>query len=304
MKKNFLRNLMTAGSLFVILASVSCKKDDKPAPIDNSISGIVASNPDFTILNAGLVRAGLVEALAGGSLTVFAPDDDAFAASGITLDAINTMPVATLDSILKYHVVGAQVPAASVPASDAVTSLLGTSIFASSNVNGVFVNGIAVKTADVAATNGIIHIIEKVLIPPTQTIAGILAGNPDYTYLVAAVIKAGLLTAVSSPGKYTVFAPDNDAFIAAGFATIDDINAAEDALITAVVSQHVITTNVFAGDLTNNAMPTTLQGNTLTITLPPARLKVSESANAPTDITGVNITATNGVIHYVADVLL
>ncbi len=284
--------------------AAGCDKDDNNQPAPKTITDIVVENTNFSILKAAVTKANLASALSGGTLTVFAPDNAAFQASGITEAAINALPVSSIDSILKYHVLASAVGSSAVPASDAVGTLLGTKLFASRNANGVFVNGIKVKSADVSAANGVIHVIEKVLIPPTKTIAQIAAGDTNFTYLVAAVQKAGLLNAISNPGKYTVFAPTNAAFRAAGFNTIADINAAPTATIETVVKYHVLTTNVFAGELTNNATVATLQGGNLTVTLPPAKVKISSSANPASDITATDITATNGVIHVINRVLL
>jgi uncharacterized surface protein with fasciclin (FAS1) repeats len=283
--------------------TISCDKDDEPAGPAN-IATIVSTNPDFSILNSAITRAGLGSALSTGTLTVFAPDNAAFAASGLTEAAVNSLPVSTLDSILKYHVLGTEVSSANVPASDAVTTLLGTKLFASRNTNGVFTNGIKVKSADIDASNGVIHVISKVLIPPTKSIAEIVAGNPNFSLLLAAVTKAGLAGAVSGPGKFTVFAPTNAAFNAAGFNTVADINAAPTSVITNVVQYHVLTTNVFASDLTDGLTTASLQGGNLTVNLTPARVKISSSANPSSNITTADIVATNGVIHIIDRVLL
>jgi uncharacterized surface protein with fasciclin (FAS1) repeats len=301
MKSTSLKVLSLVLSLGIL--AVSCKKDETPAG-PGTIADIVNSNPNTTILKAAVARAGLGSALSGGSLTAFAPDDAAFAASGINLAAVNSLPVSTLDSILKYHVLGSSVASSAVPTSDAVTTLLGTSLFASKNVNGVFVNGIGVKTADIAASNGVIHIISKVLIPPTKTIAGVATTDTNFTLLVAAVAKAGLVPAISGPGKFTVFAPTNAAFRAAGFPTVESINAASTDLITTVVKYHVLTTNVFASDLTNGLTAASLQGGNLTVNLSPARVKISSSSQPFSNISTADIVCTNGVIHVIDRVLL
>lgn len=288
----------------VLVGFTSCDNDDDGPTGPDNIAGIVANNANFSILNSAINKAGLGSALSSGSLTVFAPDNAAFEASGITAATINTLSATTIDSILKYHVLASQVSSGSVPASDAVTTLLGTRLFASRNTNGVFVNGIKVKTADVAAANGVVHVIEKVLIPPTRTIAQIVSADTSFSILLAAVVKAGLADAVSQPGKYTVFAPTNAAFRAAGFADAAAINAAPTATITAVVKQHVLATNVFASDLTEGATPTTLQANTLTVNLSPVRVKLTGSANASSNVTSANIVTTNGVIHVIDKVIL
>lgn len=271
----------------------------------NTIVDIVVSSPDFTILEAAILRVpGLAETLAGGTLTVFAPTDDAFAASGLDLAAINALDVTALEDILTYHVLGSKIISTDVPASAAVVTLNTTQLYVSNNVNGVFANGIAVTTADVLADNGVIHIItSSILLPPTQTIAELLAANPDYTYLVTAVDVAGLLGAVSGPGNFTVFGPDNDAFIAAGFPTTQSIIDAGNATLAPIVSNHVLGTNVFASDLTNGLTAANIAGNNLVISLPPA-VKLEGSLNSPSNITSANIVATNGVIHFIDSVIL
>jgi uncharacterized surface protein with fasciclin (FAS1) repeats len=285
----------------ISIFTTACNDDNaagNPAPVPN-IAQVVAQSPNFSTLNAALVRTNLTGALTTGTLTLFAPDNAAFAAAGIT--DVNAVPLAKLDSILKYHVLGQTVGSAAVPASDTVKSLLGTNIYASRNANGVFVNGISVKQADILASNGVIHVISNVLIPPTQTIAAIAVGNPSFSFLVQALTRLNLVNAVSGPGKFTVFAPTNDAFIAAG---ITDINAVPLATLDAVVKYHVLTTNVFASDLINNSTAVTLQGGTITITTPPAGVKITGSAQPVSGISTANVTATNGVIHVINRVML
>jgi uncharacterized surface protein with fasciclin (FAS1) repeats len=302
MKKFSLLRLSVVAFTALSVFAVSCSDDDEATPPAQTITDIVVSDPNFSTLEAAVVKAGLANALATGNpLTVFAPDNAAFAASGISEATIASLPVSTVDSILKYHVLAALVTSTSVPASDAVTPLLGINLFASKNANGVFMNGIKVKQADISASNGVIHVIEKVLIPPTQTIAQIAASDTSFSFLVAAVSKVGLLGAISGPGKFTVFAPTNAAFRAAG---ITDINAVPLATLETVVKYHVLATNVFASDLINNTTAQTIQGGNLRITLPPAAVKIDGSASPVSNIATANITATNGVIHVIDRVLL
>lgn len=312
MKKILTSRLWLVVFALCSLILVSCSDDDDNEPATPTITGLVTGNANFSILAAAVQRAGLVDALnQPGNLTVFAPDNAAFAAAGITAAAINSMAPADLAAILTYHVLGAKVSSASVPGSDSVRTLGDKLLFASKNANGVFVNGISVKTADLEASNGVVHVISNVLIPPTQTIAQVAAGNNQFSILVAAVVRAGLLDAVSQPGKYTVFAPTNAAFQAAGFADEAAINAAPADAVLGIVAQHVIPTNVYASDLINNATaPTVKAGTTLTVNTSPAGVKVTGSANPFSNVVTTsagstfNITATNGVIHVVDKVIL
>lgn len=296
----FRLSILAIAALFLVTAS--CTDDEPNTTTRPSVTDLVVNDPNFSILEAAVVKAGLADALATTNpITVFAPNNAAFNASGITEAVINSLPVATVDSILKYHVLGSFVTSSSVPVSDAVTTLLGTRLFASRNTNGVFVNGLRVSPADIEARNGVVHVIEKVLIPPTQTIAGIASADTSFSILVQAVARLGLVPALSGPGKYTVFAPTNDAFRAAG---ITDVNAVDRATLDLVVRYHVLGTNVFASDLTNGATPTTLQGGNLLVNLSPARVKIATSSQPSSNIAVANITATNGVIHVIDRVLL
>jgi uncharacterized surface protein with fasciclin (FAS1) repeats len=302
MKKSSLIRFSVIAFVFLSIFAFSCTEDNSSNTPRLTITDLIVSDPNFSILEAAVVKAGLADALATTNpITVFAPDNAAFAASGITEAAIAALPVPTVDSILKYHVLAGFVTSTSVPVSDAVNPLIGIKLFASRNVNGVFMNGIKVKQADISASNGVMHVIEKVLIPPTKTIAQIAAADTSFSFLVAAVTKVGLLPAISGPGKFTVFAPTNAAFRAAG---ITDINAVPLATLDIVVKYHVLTTNVFASDLVNNTTAQTLQGGNIRITTPPAGVKIDGSTQPISNITTPNITATNGVIHVLSRVML
>ncbi len=300
--------LMIALGTTIVATNSSCKKDD-PAPVaPKTITEIVSSDANFSLLKQAVTRAGLASALSTGNLTVFAPDNAAFAASGITSTTIDAIPVADLAELLTYHVLGAKVLSTGVPVSDTVSTLQGENIYASKNANGVFVNGVKVKTADVAAANGVIHVISSVLTPPTSTIAELATATPDLSLLLTAVVRAGLAGAVSAPGKYTVFAPTNAAFIAAGFPDEASINAAPVATVASIVKAHILPSNVFASDLIAGATAATLEtGKTLVIGTTPPSVKIQGSVNPVSNIvvpSGVNITATNGVVHLIDRVLL
>jgi uncharacterized surface protein with fasciclin (FAS1) repeats len=293
----------------ILMLTTSCEKDENPlpAPALKSITEIVVSDPNFSLLKQAVVRAGLANALSTGSLTVFAPDNAAFAASGIDSALISTIDPIDLADILTYHVVGSKIMSSGVPTSDTVNSLEGTNLYVSKNSNGVFVNGIKVKTADINASNGVIHVISSVIDDiPTENIAEIVTNDPNFSTLLAAVNKAGLASVFLGEGKYTVFAPTNDAFAAAGL-TPDVINSPSlpVAAVVAILKAHVIGTNVFASDLIQGATAPTLQPNaTLTIGTNPPSIKLVGGVNTEaSNITEANIIATNGVIHVIDKVL-
>jgi uncharacterized surface protein with fasciclin (FAS1) repeats len=302
MKKIKMMRLLSLSFLLITVFMASCSDTENTvvAPVPN-IAQIVSQSPNFSTLNAAVVKAGLADALATTqNITVFAPDNAAFAASGIT--SVDGFTSAQLQAILLYHVFGQKVGSAAVPVSDTLNTLNTANIYASRNVNGVFTNGWKVKQADILGSNGVIHVIERVLIPPTQNIAQIAAADTTLSFLVTALTNTGLLPAVQAAGKLTVFAPTNQAFRDAG---ITDVSALPPSILEPILKYHVLGTNVFASDLVNGGTATTLQGGTVTVNATPAaNVKITTSAQPPSPITVANIVATNGVIHKIGRVMI
>ena len=322
-----LKSLLIVTALGTSVTMASCKKDHPAPPVPDptpTVYGIAKSDTSFSLLVAAIDKAGLKDVLNDltKSYTIFAPTNTAFRAAGITQGAIDAALAPDLAAIITYHALGSKVVAADVPVSDAVTTLNTKKLFASSNANGVFLNGVKVITPNLNASNGVVHVIGKVLVPPTQTIAQIViasttASTPEFTLLLAAVSRAGLAGVLSGNGKYTVFAPTNAAFIAAGapFNNAATIATADSATVRKIVLAHVLGTNVFAGDLivngtwnTANPLATITPQQTLTITGATA-LKITgstapSSSNIITTPPLFNIVATNGVIHVIDKVLL
>ncbi|HEX4876989.1 MAG TPA: fasciclin domain-containing protein, partial [Chitinophagaceae bacterium] len=167
-----LKNLIGRTGLFLLLSApvvlTSCDKDDDENTT-NTITDVVVRNDNFSTLEAAVLKANLQGTLSGaGPFTVFAPDNAAFTASGITSTTLNSLTQAQTANIILYHAIGAKILAADVPAGPnaKVTTASGDSVFVTKNANGVFVNGIKVTTADVSADNGVIHVIGRVLLPP------------------------------------------------------------------------------------------------------------------------------------------
>lgn len=299
-----------------LLTFASCKKKDNnttpPVTPPSTITDIVSASPNYTILKAAVIKAGLATTLSGtGPFTVFAPSDSAFTAAGVTLNTVNTLTADQLKTILLYHTLSGEVKAANVPAGPnaPVVSAEGDSLYLTNNSNGVFVNGLRVVTADISASNGVIHSLSSVLFPPVGNIVEVAQSDTTFSYLVAAVLRAsqgatnvaGVLTGA---GPYTVFAPTNNAFRAAGFATIADINNADPNVLASILTYHVIAGRIFSSDLTNGATPGTLNGENVTINLTSGATVKGKTNTTPSNIIGTNIMATNGVVHVIDQVLL
>lgn len=302
--------MLAAFASLTILSA--CKKNDAVAQ-NQGIVGVVNSSPDFTLLRSALVHADLISVLDGaGPFTVFAPNNAAFAASGLDTEAkIRAIEPAALRQILMYHVLASRVQSSAIQVGNntAVNTAANVNVFVTKNNNGVYVNGAMVINADVMASNGVIHVINKVIMPPSGNIVQVAQSNPNFSFLVAAVLRASqgstnVAQVLSGNGPFTVFAPTNQAFIKAGFATEAAIQAADPAVLTNILTYHVIAGRVLSSDLTEGAQPATVQTGTLNITLAGgAKVKGAGNAN-PSNITQTDLITTNGVIHVIDQVLL
>jgi uncharacterized surface protein with fasciclin (FAS1) repeats len=261
----------------------------------------------FQLLSFAIARAGLANELNDPNFayTLFAPTDEAFAAINLgTRQAINSVPVDNLKEILLYHVLVSKVLAAQVPTSyTELTMLNGQKAYVIRSGANVFINGTPVVAADIAAKSGVIHAVNKVLLPPAGNIVEVAAANPNFSYLVAAVQRAGLDGDLSGAGPLTVFAPTNQAFIDAGFPTITSIQAAMPADLIPILTYHVAAGRTFSSDITNGQVITMLSGGTTTILLGNGA-QIDGASSAPSNIIQTDIMATNGVIHVIDRVLL
>ncbi len=264
---------------------------------DPSITEIAASNAQFSTLVGALQATGLDAALDGdGEFTVFAPTDDAFAA--LPEGTLESLTEEQLEAILLYHVLGAEVFSGQLEAQQAAQTLNGEEVFITASGNGVTVNAAAsVTTADIEARNGVIHVIDAVVLPDAY---GTIVDNAVKRYflsnLVQAVIQADLVDALLGEGPFTVFAPTDEAFaaiagVAAGL-TVEEL--------TNVLLYHVIQGEVLSTDLQPTQQVTALNGETLTIEVAGGVATINGSAG----ITTVDIRGTNGVIHVIDEVLL
>ena len=170
-------------ALVASISLVACGSDSSTEVVDttvmeevaaNDIVAVASSNEGFSTLVAALSAAGLVETLQGeGPFTVFAPNDEAFAAlpAGLLEKLLLPENIAVLTSILTYHVVAGKVMSTDVTTGDAAT--VEGSTLALDTMSGVMVNDATVIAADVEASNGVIHVIDKVLVPPTVDLASL-----------------------------------------------------------------------------------------------------------------------------------
>ncbi len=299
--------------LMVGILFSSCKKSEQ---VPKTIYQAIASDPDYSYLTAAINKANLQSALNGDEktqLTLFAPNNSAFISAGFKSPSdLLSLPDSTLKQLLLYHVLGTKVESSQIPeaTNTPVTTLNGQPVYATRTGDGkVYINGVSVVKADIQFSNGVIHRINRVLFPAIGTIVETAIANPDLSYLVAAVLRASegatdVAAVLSGPGPFTVFAPTNQAFINAGFATTADINNADPNVLASILTYHVIAARIFSCDLTDGAMPVTLNGGTVTISLAGGATVKGKGNSTASNIVATDIVATNGVVHVVDQVLL
>ncbi|MBL8275129.1 MAG: fasciclin domain-containing protein [Pelomonas sp.] len=268
--------------------------------------------PQFSILVEAVVAANLQDALsAAGPLTVFAPTNNAFAALlaelGLTKDQLlANKPL--LSAVLQYHVLGSQVVSSAVPLGKAITPLAG-GIFKIDSTGGALVvtdgrnRRATIGFADLRVKNGVIHALDKVLLPANQDIVQTAISLPQFSILVEAVVAAGLQDALAAPGPLTVFAPTNTAFAAllGELGVTKEQLLADKPLLTQVLTYHVVPGHVLKADVPLNTPIATLQGDTFTVN---ANLAITDQRARSAGITATDVLASNGVIHVIDKVIL
>ena len=329
-------NLGILALVGLLAAALACGDDDEPDPTPppppatptaaaspeaepSTIVDIAVADGRFGTLVAALEAADLVEALQGeGPFTVFAPTDDAFAAlpEGTVEGLLEDIPALT--AILLYHVVAGDVKAADVVTLDAAETLQGGLLSISVEGEVVRINGAQVVIADIEASNGTIHVIDAVLLPPAPeeaaaepteapteapedqpgTIVDIAVADGRFETLVAALGAADLVGALQGEGPFTVFAPTDDAFAALPEGTVEGLLEDIPAL-TAILLYHVVAGDVKAADVVTLDAAETLQGGSLSISIEGEVVRINGA-----QVVIADIEASNGTIHVIDAVLL
>jgi uncharacterized surface protein with fasciclin (FAS1) repeats len=281
---------------------------------EENIVEIAASNEDFTTLVTALDAAGLVETLEGeGPFTVFAPTDEAFAnlPEGTLESLLNDIPA--LQSVLLYHVVPGNVMAADVVQLESADTALGEPVSIRVEDGMVYVNEAQVVVTDIEASNGVIHVIDAVIVPPaedeammaeaapaqqTMDIVETAVANGNFNTLATALTEAGLVETLQGEGPFTVFAPTDDAFAALPEGTLESLLNDIPAL-TDILLYHVVAGEVMAEDVVQLDSADTVLGEQVSITVEDGNVYVNEAQVIITDV-----EASNGVIHVIDAVLI
>lgn len=291
-------------SLLLILSATSFAEG-------RNVVGVLTGNENFSILLSALGRAGLADTLQGeGPFTLFAPTNEAFQKlfEELQISAERLLEHPQLADVLLYHVVAGELMSAEL-SEDITAQALNEQELTVSLTGGVRINSSNVTTADIQASNGIIHVIDAVLVPPTfqaspqilppMTVTDFVRTNPDFAILTSALESAGLAESLRSEGPFTLFAPTDKAFMK----LLESLQiTAEDLLghpqLADVLLNHVVAGNLLSMDLRDGMTEKNLLGQEIRVNLDDG-VKINESFVTLPD----NIVF-NGVIHVIDAVLL
>ncbi len=270
-----------------------------PTPAPKTIIETAEEAGSFTTLLAAVEAAGLTGTLSGeGPFTVFAPTDDAFAELPAgTVAALLEDPDGELKDVLLYHVVGDELMAAEVTSQPDAMTLLGKRL-RFDTTEGVMVDGAEVVTADIICSNGVIHVIDAVMLPKGNIVETAVADG-SFTTLVAAVQAAGLDSTLSDETRdFTVFAPTDDAFAALPAGTVEALLEEPEGTLTEILLYHVADGRLMATDVLAMDSIDTLQGTALVVDTADG-VMVDGATVIVTDV-----ECSNGVIHVIDAVMI
>ncbi len=306
--------------------------DDADSPLPDAAAGPVSivataqATPSLSTLVAAVVFASdnndLVTLLdSPGTLTVFAPTNDAFDALAVELtgtptakgaDLLTAANKPLLRTVLRYHVLTSNVNASAIPFGKPITSAEGSVFKIDMGSPPKITDGrnrtANITATDIAASNGVVHLIDKVILPAdkniVQTAQALAAKNPaEFTILVEAVVAANLAGTLSGPGPFTVFAPTDAAFAAllTELGITKQALLANTTLLTKVLTYHVVSGRVFKADVPVGSPIATVETGTITVD---GTLKITDARGRKSGIVATDTLTSNGVIHVIDKVLL
>jgi uncharacterized surface protein with fasciclin (FAS1) repeats len=278
-----------------------CASHQKAAKKDIVSTAVAAGQ--FKTLAAALTEAGLVDALKGdGPFTVFAPTDAAFAKlpEGTVANLLKPENIDQLKAILTYHVVPGKLRAAQVVRSTGAVTLNGQRIAIKTSDAGVMVDSANVVKTDIKCSNGVIHVIDSVILPEQRDLVALAQSTGKFQTLLAAAKAAGLVEALQGDGPLTVFAPSDAAFAKLPEGTVATLLKPENKdKLQAVLLYHVVPGRIYAEQALKAGKATTLQTSDVSIEVRDGKPYVETARIVATDL-----DASNGVVHVIDSVIL
>ena len=278
-----------------------------PEPELSDIVDTAVADGRFTTLAAALGAADLVDTLKGeGPFTVFAPTDDAFAKlpEGTVESLLLPENLEQLKSILLYHVVSGKVMASDVVTLSSADTVSGEAVTIKVEDGKVYLNDtVEVIITDVEASNGVIHVIDSVLLPPAKLsdIVDTAVADGRFTTLAAALGAAEMVDTLKGEGPFTVFAPTDDAFAKLPEGTVESLLLPENLeQLKSILLYHVVSGKVMASDVVTLTSADTVSGEAVSIKVEDGKVYLNDTV----EVIITDVEASNGVIHVIDSVLL
>ncbi len=285
-------------------SGASCAASNPPAaaPKADIVDTAVAAG-NFKTLAAALQAAGLVETLKGkGPFTVFAPTDEAFAklTKGTVESLLKPEAKPALTGILTYHVVAGSAMAKDVVGMKYATTVNGQRVDIKVSGDKVMLDQANVIKTDIACTNGVIHVIDAVLIPADKDVVDTAVKAGSFTVLAKALEAAGLIDTLKGKGPFTVFAPTDEAFAKLPAGTLESLLKPENkSTLVKILTYHVVPGRVYADQVVKMTEGKTVQGSSFKVSAKDAKVMIDNAT-----VTNVDIEASNGVIHVIDSVII
>jgi uncharacterized surface protein with fasciclin (FAS1) repeats len=300
------------------IGTIACDSDDDAAPAQQTITEIAVANPDFSTLVTALTRTDLADVLDGsGQYTVFAPTNAAFTTFFASLGPnvnVNNVNVDVLENILLNHVIASEIKSSAIPASTYVSTLSPFNTSTGSPTISMFVqkagsvvtlnggvanSGAVVTTADIDASNGVIHVVNAVIAIPT--IKNHAIANPAFSTVTGLLSTQGLVPTLDGTvgAPFTVFAPVNSAFTTAVLGIYNGLSSTNK---TNVLLYHVVGgINVRSNAIPSGNIPTLFTPQTFSIT----GTSINDAGSTVNkNITVTDVQCSNGIVHAIDGVLL
>lgn len=294
-----------------LLTACGGSDDDQPAPLPDVVQ-LAQANADLSILVEAVIAADLTATLKStGPFTVFAPNNAAFAALLTELNLTKAQLLANkplLTAVLTYHVLSAKVERAQIPLGKAISTVQGDIFKIDANGSALTITDgrnrkPTILATDIQAINGVVHVVDRVLLPADKNIVQTAQALPQFSILVEAVLAANLQGTLSGTGPFTVFAPTNDAFAAllTELGVSKAALLANTALLTQVLTYHVVPGRVLQAEIPVGSNIATAQGTTLRVN---ADLTITDQRSRSSKIILTDVLTSNGVVHAIDRVIL
>lgn len=306
------KKIIVLSFIAFLFASCDKREEEQGMPLKLSIAQKIASTNEFSLINEAVVKAGLKSLLdSPGTFTFFAPSNDAMYASGLTIAHLNNMSSEQLQKLVKYQILPSRLFLEDFKLGVYYNelSLGGDSSFVIKNEKGLFVNGIKVTQTDLLQSNGIIHVIDKMLLPAQGDLLEVLAMDTSLSMFNTAMLRTAqggtnLTNALVCGCKFTLFAPTNNAFKLAGYANIESIENMDYNKMVALLSYHITKERVFSSDWSRDMKVHMINNRYINILQDGSNFMIKgELNNSPINIIKYNTMATHGVVHSIERIL-